>query len=131
MKKAISIFWVVLRVLFALFILNAGVQHFFKSEFYLPFVPSFLPFPMAIIYITGVFEILFGIAFIIPKYGKIGAIGIMLLMILFLPVHVMDLFSATPAIGSQEAAIIRLMIQFVFIAIPWKLKDRIVFEGVR
>ena len=83
---------------------------------------------MAIIYVSGVFEILFGLAFIIPKYSKIGAMGIMILMILFLPVHVMDLFLDSPAIGSQQAAVIRLLVQFIFIAIPWKLKGRRVFE---
>ena len=127
MKKALNIFWIILRVLFAIFMINAGVQHFLKAEFYLPFVPSFLPFTMAIIYISGVVEILLGAALIIPKYSKMGALGLMLLMILFLPIHVMDVFSDTPAMGSLQAAIIRLIVQFIFIAIPWKMKDRSVF----
>lgn len=108
--------------------INAGVQHFLKPEFYIPFVPFFLPFAMPIIYISGAVEILLGAAFIIPKYSKMGALGLMLLMILFLPIHVMDVFSDTPAIGSLQAAIIRVFVQFIFIAIPWKLRGSVAFK---
>jgi uncharacterized membrane protein len=128
-KKALNIFWRILRVLFAIFMINAGVQHFLKAEFYIPFVPSFLPFTTAIIYISGVVEILLGAALIIPKYSKMGALGLMLLMILFLPIHVMDVFSDTPAMGSLQAAIIRVFVQFIFIAIPWKLSSSVAFKS--
>ena len=60
----------------------------------------------------------------IPKYIKTGALGIMLLMLLFLPIHVWDVFTDNPAIGSSQAALIRLPIQFLFIAIAWKIKDQ-------
>jgi len=36
---------------------------------------------------------------------------------------VWDVFSATPAIGSQKAALIRLPIQFLFIFLAWKLNN--------
>jgi uncharacterized membrane protein len=115
--------WVVARILFAIFIIFAGVQHFLKPEFYAVFVPSFLPFNTAIIYASGILEIILGIMLIIPKYAKQGAWGIFILMLIFLPIHVWDVFSANPAIGSQKAALIRLPIQFVFIALAWKLKN--------
>lgn len=118
------IFWIVIRILFAAFMIFGGVQHFLNPDFYIPFVPSFLPFTTAIIYASGILEILFGIMLIIPKYSKQGALGILLLMLIFLPIHVWDVFSATPAIGSQKAALIRLPIQFLFIAIAWALMNR-------
>jgi uncharacterized membrane protein len=102
----------------------AGVQHFVKPDFYIPFVPYFLPFTKAIIYVSGLVEVLLGLMLIIPKYVKMGAIGIMLLMLLFLPIHIWDVFSDSPAIGSSQAALIRLPIQFLFIAIAWKIKDQ-------
>lgn len=118
-----KIFWIVVRVLFAFFMIFGGVQHFLKPDFYIPFVPSFLPFTTAIIYVSGIIEILLGILLFIPKYAKIGALGVLLLMLIFLPIHVWDVFSATPAIGSHEAALIRLPVQFLFIAIAWKIRD--------
>jgi len=111
-----KIVWKVLQILLALFFIYAGVQHFIKPLFYEPFVPAFLPFKTAIIYASGIFEAIFGILLLIPKYEKIGATGILVLLLIFLPVHVWDVFSETPAIGSKEAAYIRLPFQFLFIA---------------
>lgn len=117
-----KIFWSVVRLLFAAFMIYAGVQHLIKPDFYIPFVPSFLPFTMIIIYASGIIEILLGVLLLIPKFAKLGALGLLVLMIIFLPIHVWDVFSDTPAIGSQKAAYIRLPVQFLFIAIAWKIK---------
>ncbi|MBT8184289.1 MAG: DoxX family membrane protein [Eudoraea sp.] len=117
-----KIFWSVVRLLFAGFMIYAGVQHLLKPEFYIPFVPSFLPFTMAIVYASGFIEILLGVFLLIPKFAKLGALGLVVLMILFLPIHIWDVFTDTPAIGSHKAALIRLAVQLLFIAIPWKLK---------
>lgn len=111
----------VLGFFFALFIIYGGVQHFLKPDFYLPFVPSFLPLPMPIIYGSGVLEIIFGIAYFIPKFRYIGAWGILILMLIFLPIHVLDVFMDAPSIGSKTAAYIRLPVQFLFIALSWKM----------
>jgi len=124
MKNWVKTFWKVVRVIFAVFMIFAGLQHFLNTLFYIPFVPSFLPFTMAIIYISGVVEIVLGVMLLIPKYIRIGAMGIFLLMLTFLPVHVWDIFSETPAIGSHNAAMVRLPIQLLFIAIAWKVKDQ-------
>lgn len=122
MKPMKKIFWEVLKVILALFMINGGVQHFMKPDFYIPFVPSFLPLTMAIIYASGILEIALGFTLLLKKkYAKYGALGILALMVVFLPIHVWDVFSATPAIGSHTAALIRLPIQFVLIALSWKI----------
>ena len=123
MKNKHKTFWKIVRIMFAVFMVFAGLQHFLNPQFYIVFVPSFLPFTMAIIYITGIIEMVLGIMLFIPKYIKTGALGVLILMLLFLPIHVWDVFSDTPAIGSQSAALIRLPVQFLFIAIAWKTKD--------
>lgn len=117
MQKIINL----LGFVFALFMVFAGVQHFLKPENYLPFVPFFLPLAIPIIYLTGVLEITFGIAYLAPKYRYVGAWGIFILMLIFLPVHIIDIFVATPAIGSKMAAYIRLGVQFLFLALTWHM----------
>ena len=116
-----NIVWKIVRFLFAAFMIFAGVQHFINPEFYVPFVPAFLPFTIAIIYISGLAEILLGLMLFIPKYICLGAGGILLMMILFLPIHVWDVFSSHPAIGSHDAALVRLPIQLILIFIAGKL----------
>ena len=117
--------WLVLKMVLAIFLILGGVQHFISPTNYIPFVPSFLPFTMAIIYISGLFEILFGLALFFKKYETIGAWGILILMLLFLPIHIWDVFSDTPAIGSHNAALIRLPVQFLLIFIAWKVKNNV------
>jgi len=120
MKKMKQLFWIVIKILLAIFMINGGVQHFLKPDFYLPFVPSFLPYKMMIIYASGIVEIILGITLLLnQRYAKYGALGILFLMLLFLPIHIWDVFSETPAIGDHEAALIRLPIQFLLIALSW------------
>ena len=103
----------------------AGIQHFVKPDFFIPFVPEFLPLKLSIVYASGVAEILVGLLLLIRKYAKIGAIGILVLLFLFLPIHIWDVFAEAPIIGSRTAALIRLPIQFLLIFIVWKIKNRV------
>ena len=117
--------WFLLKVILALFLIFGGIQHFISPNNYIAFVPSFLPFTVAIIYVSGLFEILFGLALFFKKHETIGAWGILILMLLFLPIHIWDVFSETPAIGSHNAALIRLPVQFLLIFIAWKVKNNV------
>jgi hypothetical protein len=51
----------------------------------------------------------------------------LVLMLIFLPLHTYDVFVDNPAIGSHKAAMIRLPVQFLFIAWAWFIskKDKI------
>lgn len=117
--------WIALKFLLAVFLIFGGIQHFISPESYVLFVPVFLPWTLAIIYVSGLLEILFGLALFFKKWSGIGARGILILMLLFLPIHIWDVFSETPAIGSQTAALIRLPLQFLIIGVAWKVKSNI------
>jgi len=123
MRNISTKIWTAVRVLFAIFMIMGGVQHFIKLDFYQPFVPGFLPFPIAIIYLSGLVEIGLGLLLLLKTYARTAALGIFILMLLFLPVHIWDVFSDTPAIGNHKAALIRLPFQFLFMAIAWKIKQ--------
>jgi len=120
-----SKFWNILKIVIALFMIYAGIQHFVKPEFFLPFVPEFLPLKTTIIYVSGIAEILVGLLLLIKKYAKIGAFGILVLLFLFLPIHIWDVFAEAPVIGSRKAALIRLPIQFLLIFIVWRIKNSV------
>ncbi|CAI8170554.1 MAG: Uncharacterised protein [Polaribacter sp. SA4-10] len=115
--------WLILKIVLAIFLIFGGVKHFINPNDFIPFVPSFLPFTLPIIYVSGLVEILFGLALFFKKLKNIGAWGILILMLLFLPIHFWDVFSDTPAIGNHNAALIRLPIQFLLIFIAWKVKN--------
>ena len=118
-----KVVWKVLQVLLAVFMIYAGIQHFIKPLFYKPFVPDFLPFEISIIYISGLIEIILGVSLLIPKYAKLASTGILLLLLLFLPIHIWDVFSDTPAIGSHKAALIRLPVQLLFMGWAYKVRQ--------
>ena len=103
------------------------VKHFSNSAFYISFVPDLSPFKIAIIYFSGEIEIAIAVLLVVKKYRVIGALSLLVLMLSFLPIHVWDVFSDTPAIGSHQLALIRLPIELLFISIAWKLK-RIYFN---
>ena len=115
------IFWVIVSILLAVLMMVAGIQHLWNPDFYVPFVPSFLPFPLAIVYASGIVELLLGVVtlFLNQKYTKYGLLGIFALMVIFLPLHIIDAFKDQPVIGSPTLAYIRLVVQFVLIWLAW------------
>jgi uncharacterized membrane protein len=108
----------ILTLLFGAFMIFSGINHFLKPDMYLPFIPDFLP-KVFIIYLSGVVEIVLGLGVFIPHFRHLSALGILLLMLLFLPLHIVDVFRDNPAIGSHSIALIRLPIQFVLILWAW------------
>ena len=65
----------------------AGVLHFATPEFYLQIMPPYLPWHLALVYVSGVAEILLGILVIIPATRIVGAWGIILLLIAIFPAN--------------------------------------------
>lgn len=108
----------ILTYLFGAFLIFGGINHFIKPEMYAPFIPEFLP-SFAVNYLTGIVEIAVGVGVFIPRYRSMATLGILIMMLVFLPLHVLDVFKENPAIGSHQAALIRLPVQFLFIAWAW------------
>lgn len=102
----------------AALLIFGAVGHFLTPENYTAFIPEFLPENL-VNWGAGIVEGLLGIGVFIPSYRKKALLGISILMILFLPIHAIDLFRENPAIGTKTAATIRLVVQFVFIYLPW------------
>lgn len=110
-----------LTAVLGLILIAGGTMHFIRPEVYNPFIPDALP-KLAVNYASGIVEIVLGIGLLTTKYIRMAATGTFLLMIAFLPLHVMDAFSEQPAIGSKTIAYIRLPLQFVLIYWPWYIR---------
>ncbi len=108
----------ILTLLFGVLMIFGGIYHFIVPEMYFPFIPDFLP-EAVVNYAAGIVEILLGVATFIPRLRTLASRGILILMVAFLPLHILDVFSDTPAIGSHHAALVRLPIQVVLILWAW------------
>ena len=107
-----NILILILRVVFGLFFAYAGFVHFRKPKFFNGFIPDFLP-KLAVNYVFGFIEFILGIGLFFNQTSKNSALGIFILMLLFLPIHIWDLTKKRPAIGSKKLAIIRVPLQFL------------------
>ena len=113
---------IVRSILGILFIL-AAVGHIFNPEPTSGFIPEFLPKTFVHI-IISIVEGSLGIGVFIPYFRQKALVGIIILMLLLLPLHIIDLFRDKPVIGSMTAAIIRIPIQFLLIYLAWFGKEK-------
>ena len=112
-----------LTLLFGAFMIYGGINHFLKPAMYFPFFPDFLP-KTALNYLVGIAEIAVGIGVFIPPFRARATLGILIMMIGFLPLHIMDVFKDNPAVGSHQVALIRLPVQLIFILWAWFIHEK-------
>ncbi|MHA4895829.1 DoxX family protein [Pedobacter sp. PWIIR3] len=114
---------VFLKWAFAFIMMLAGINHFINPAFYQAFIPDWMPL-LLVNYVIGFVEFVIGLGLLLPKFNSKAATLLFLLMIFFLPFHVIDAFREHPAIGSHLLAYIRLPIQFLLIWWAWFLTRR-------
>ena len=103
---------IILKIIFAVFFIYAGIMHFIKPAFFKHFIPNGFP-KLIVNYIVGVIEFGLGLGLFFPEAVSYSAYGIFILLILFLPIHVWDATKKRPAIGSKIFAYIRIPLQFL------------------
>ena len=115
----------ILIVISSIFYSIVGIKHFIEPDYFLSIIPPYLPFHLELVYISGFFEILFGLMILFPKYRYYGAIGLILLLIAVFPanIYLAQSKEAQEAIGtSQQIAIWRLPIQGILIWIAYWIR---------
>jgi len=115
----------ILIVISSIFYTIVGVKHFIEPDYFLSIIPPYLPFHIELVYISGFFEILFGLMILFPKYRYYGSIGLILLLIAIFPanIYLAQSKEAQEAIGaSQQIAIWRLPIQGILIWIAYWIR---------
>ena len=109
--------------LFAVSYVGAGVMHFIQPDFYMRIMPPYFPFPLLLIYLSGIVEIAVGILILFKKTRKIASWTTIAMLIAFLPVHVYMLQNAAmfSDIGPEIGLWIRFPVQAIFILWAWWL----------
>ncbi len=74
--------------LMALLYMAAGANHFIHPEVYLKIMPPYFPRPAALVALSGVCEILFGVLLLIPATRRLGAWLIIALLIAVFPANI-------------------------------------------
>lgn len=108
-----------LRGILAICMVVAGILHFAAPEPFIKIVPGFLPFPAALVYISGAIEIVLGIGLWIPAVRSLCAWGLVALLIAVYPANLNMAFNHIQIAGIPDAwwvHAIRLPFQFVLIA---------------
>ncbi len=94
----------------------AGILHFLKPEPYLRIMPNFIPYQKAMVYISGAFEIIGGIGFLITDFRILAGWGLIALLFAVFPANInmfMKGYKKKRISLFTWIALIRLPIQFV------------------
>lgn len=111
----------ILRAVLAIAIIVVGTTHFTKTEEFAKIVPPPLP-PYAMVYLSGVFEILGGIGLLIPLVSVAAAWGLIALFVAVFPANLYQAFNSIAIEGIPDHPVlywIRLPFQAVLIAWAW------------
>ena len=115
----------ILIIISSVFYVIVGIKHFIDPNYFLAIVPPYLPYHLELVYISGVFEIVFGLMILIPKYRYWGSIGLILLLVAVFPanIYLAQSTQAQEAIGAtQDIASWRLPVQGIFIWIAYWIR---------
>ena len=95
----------------------AGVNHFLNPDFFVAIMPPYLPLHLELVLLSGVFEILGGVAVLVPGVRSLAGWGLILLLLAVFPANLhMALNPELFPDVSSSALYLRLPLQIVFIA---------------
>jgi uncharacterized membrane protein len=111
--------------LLAGFFLLAGVMHFVVPTFYLGIVPPWLSHPLALVYVSGLFEICGGLGVLAKPLRRAAGLGLVALLVAVFPANVQMALHArdvhAPLLAFLGLAFVRLPIQSLLIIWVWRV----------
>lgn len=89
-----------------------------NPDFYLPLMPDALPAHKPLIYLSGLVELAVAIGLFLPseQLQTLAVWGVIGLLVVFTPVHIIDYMRDDPYVGSKTIAAVRLLIQALMLA---------------
>jgi uncharacterized membrane protein len=111
------------RALLAIFFIVAGCLHFIFPENYMKVMPPWLPTHLALVLVSGGFEIAGGVGVLLKPVRRWAGFGLILLSLAVLPANVQMLLNAHAA-GSariwQVLLVLRLPLQLLLMYWIWR-----------
>ena len=107
-------------IIMSLFYIGVGTNHIINPNWFVRIIPPILPFKIAIVYISGIFEIILGSLLIFPRTRYIAGWGLIILLLAVYPANIYvaltngEAMDTTPMIAWG-----RLPFQFVFIGLAY------------
>ena len=107
-------------IIMSLFYIGVGTNHIINPNWFVRIIPPILPFKIAIVYISGIFEIILGSLLIFPKTRFIAGWGLIILLVAVYPANIYvaltngEAMDITPLIAWG-----RLPFQFVLIGLAY------------
>lgn len=77
-----------MRVIMAVFYLAAGVLHIMAPAGFLLIMPTFVPWPEMIVFMTGVCEIAGSIGLLVPRFRQVAGAGLAVYAVCVLPANI-------------------------------------------
>ena len=102
-----------------LWFLIGGVAHFVATSLEIRIVPPFVPWPHAVVLISGVFELLGALGVILPSTRRAAGVGLFALTIAVTPANLYMLQHAELFAVPVWALVLRLPLQLALLALIW------------
>ncbi|MCA9212990.1 MAG: hypothetical protein KDB27_07995 [Planctomycetales bacterium] len=99
-----------------------GIGHFIKTMPMSEMIPSFVPMRIAIVYCTGVLEVVLAVAVLFPSARKKSGVALVLLLVAFLPINIFAAFQRVEMGGHSWGPVyllIRVPLQVILVAWTW------------
>jgi uncharacterized membrane protein len=104
----------------SIFFVFVGITHFTSPDFFVSIVPPYLPAPLALVYVSGFFEILGGLGVLLPATRTLAGYGLLALLVAVYPANLHMAMNPGEFPDIPPAALYaRLPIQFVFAWVVW------------
>ena len=110
----------ILATVYGIAFIFAGIAHFRSPQIFVDIVPNFLPFPLFLVYLTGVMEIAGGIGIIHPDTRVLTGRFLVLFLIAVFPANLYMWMADVPFNGSLLTTpqhMLRFVIQIILITI--------------
>ena len=107
-------------VVMGIFYISIGISHFTSPIWYVQIVPPYLPYKLELVYISGLFEILFGGMLFFKKTRFLAGWGLILLLIAVYPANIY--LAQTNGAAMNTTPLIawgRLPVQFIFVGLAY------------
>ena len=99
-----------------------GIKHFIDPDFFIVIVPENLFYPKLLVFVSGFFEVLFGVMLLYYRTRKVAAWGLILLLVAVFPANVYLYISETAqeSLGvTKSQALVRMPFQLPLILIAY------------